>query len=273
MPVTERRGKRGAYVSYKLGFVGMMRTELESDRWGTLKKMAEMGYQGFEGDFLIGTTDAETMENRRRLNDLGLECISLQCSHYKEDQLSATISNAQRLGASYIVDGWAGPQSDDELQSLTEQLERMATHCQREGLRFLYHNHEHEFQPGFGKGQSECMFDLLYRGTEKLCFELDIAWCHFGGVDPVTLLRRCGRRIPALHVKDLADDQRRGHFSVVGIGKVNCFGAIEAAVTKGANWIIVEQDWPGLLSEYESAQASMFNIREAGLYPSLTGRI
>ena len=254
-------------MSYKIGFIGMVGQEIEADRWGTLKRMADMGYQGVEGGFLIGKTDAETEENRKRLGDLGLACIALSCSQYKEEELGTTIANAHRIGARYVVDYWAGPKNDEELRQLVVQLERMAAACEREGLRLLYHNHEHEFRPGFGEGGRECLFDLLYGRTEKLGFELDIAWCHFGGVDPVALLRRCGRRIPVLHVKDLADDQRRGHFCAIGMGKVNCFGAIEAAAAKGAEWMVVEQDRPGLLKPGESALASILNIREAGLHP------
>lgn len=252
-------------MSYKIGFIGMVREQLEADLWGTLEHMAAIGYQGIEGGSIVAESPTETEANAARLRDLGLEVVALSCSHYQEDQLPTVIENAQRIGARYIADYWAGPETDDELKALAEQLERMAAACAEAGLTFIYHNHEHEFVPRFGDKGKRTMFDVLVEETEQLRFELDIAWCHFGGVDPVNLIRRVGHRVPVLHVKDLWDDHVRGHFCAVGVGKVPCFAAIEAAAAKGTGWMVVEQDRPGRLSALEGATASILNLREAGL--------
>lgn len=254
-------------MSYKIGLIGMIGEELKADRWGTLQRMAELGYQGIEGSMLVSDDKDAMKANRQRMEDLGLETVALACSQYKEEELGQAIENAKILGATYIVTYWADPESKDETLQLAEQLERMAAACAGEGLQYLYHNHEHEFVPKFGEKGHECIWELLYDNTEKLEFELDVAWCTFGGSDPVTVIRRCGHRIPVLHVKDLSDLNIRGHFCAVGTGKVNCFGAIEAAAVQGAEWMVVEQDKPGYLTHYESATASILNIREAGLHP------
>jgi sugar phosphate isomerase/epimerase len=256
-------------MTYRIGFIGMVGEELRRDLWGTLQHMAALGYQGIEGAALVRDSATEMQENRRRLADLGMATVALSCSHQKEAELGAVIARAQALGCRYIVDYWAAPETREGVLALAEQLERMAATCAAEGVTFLYHNHEHEFVPKFGPRQAECMFDLLYANTDALRFELDVAWCHFGGSDPVAVLRRCGRRIPVLHIKDLSDDHIRGHFCAVGMGKVPCFAAMEAGAAKGTEWMVVEQDTPGHLPLFESATASILNIREAGLHPSL----
>ena len=43
--------------------------------------------------------------------------------------------------------------------------------------------------------------------------------------------------------------------------------SIEAAANRGTQWMVVEQDQPGRLTHFESATASILNIREAGLHP------
>lgn len=256
-------------MAHRIGFIGMVGPELKADLWGTLARMAELGYQGIEGgNVLIGATPAETAANRRRLEDLGLSVIALGASHYRIDQLGEAIDHALALGAGHLVDYWADPKNQDELKVLAEQLEGMAVRCREAGLRFCYHNHDHEFREGFGDKGKRTFFDALFAATEALCFEIDIAWAHFGGVDPVGLLRRCGHRVPVIHVKDLSDDRQRGHFTAVGTGKVPCFAAMEAAAAKGVEWMVVEQDSPNRLSAFESAVASIYNIREAGLHPS-----
>jgi len=255
-------------MAYKIGFIGIVKQELEADLWGTLGRMAALGYQGVETvPALVGATEQETRDNRKRLEDLGLELVAMPCSHYKEDELPQVIEQVQLLGAKYVVDYWAGPKSHEELLELAGQLERMAVRCAEAGVQFIYHNHEQEFALRFGEKGNRRMFDVLAETTEKLQFELDIAWCHFGGTDPVTMIRRYGHRIPVLHVKDLADDAARGFFSAVGVGEVDCFGAMEAAAARGTEWMVVEQDAPGRLTPMESATASILNIKEAGLYP------
>jgi sugar phosphate isomerase/epimerase len=74
-----------------------------------------------------------------------------------------------------------------------------------------------------------------------------------------------GHRIPIIHVKDLLDLNVRGRFTSVGTGLVDCYGCIEAAAAKGTKWMVVEQDRPNNLTHFESAIASIYNLREVGL--------
>lgn len=252
-------------MAYKIGLIGHIREELKKDKWGTLKNVAEMGYQGIEGGVLVSENKDQMKEDAKKMADLGLETVALSCSQNQEENLEKTIENAQILGCKYIVTYWADPQTKDEALELAEQLERMAVKCDKEGLTYMYHNHEHEFVMKLGENGKECTHEVLYDNTEKLAFELDVAWCTFGGSDPISLIRRIGHRVPVLHIKDLSDLNVRGHFCAVGCGKVNCFGSIEAAAAKGTEWMVVEQDKPQNLTHYESAMVSILNIREAGL--------
>ncbi|MFP4381418.1 MAG: sugar phosphate isomerase/epimerase family protein [Candidatus Sumerlaeia bacterium] len=252
-------------MSYKVGIIGMVGEELKKDRWGTLEKLAGFGYQGLEGAVMVSDDKNEMKENRKRLADLGMETVALSCNHHHPEKLEETIENAKILGAEYIVTYWGPAESTDQVMKMAEVLEDLAVKCEKEGLTFLYHNHEHEFEAKLGEKGRDCAFDLIYNNTEKLRFELDVAWCHFGKSDPIRLIRRCGHRIPVLHIKDLADDNIRGYFSAIGMGVVDCFGAMEAGAAKGAKWMVVEEDRPYNLTHWESAVASILNIREAGL--------
>jgi sugar phosphate isomerase/epimerase len=252
-------------MNHKIGLIGMIKEELEKDLWGTLKHMSDLGYQGIESPPLIDDDKKVMQESRKKLDDLGMETVAICCSQYNEDDLCKKIEVAKILGAKHIVSYWSGPETTDEALVLAEQFERMAVTCNKEGLDFIYHNHEHEFVSKFGEKNNECIFDIYYKNTEKLKFELDIAWCAFGGADPVQVVKRCGERIPVLHVKDLSELHTRGFFCSVGMGKVNCFETMEVAAARGVEWMVVEQDQPGRLTHYESAMASILNIREAGL--------
>lgn len=253
-------------MQYRVGIIGMIKDELEQDCQGTLRQLAEWGYEGIESPIpLIQKYEGKLAELRHMLDDLGLAVVALPCSHYKEDELPQTIRQAQALGCKFVVDYWSGPETKEEALETAAQLERMAETCAAEGLTFIYHNHEHEFIPKLGERRNECIFDIYYQNTEKLKFQLDIAWCRFAKADPVRVLRSYGERIPVMHIKDLAHDYARGHFTAVGTGIVDCYSAIEAGAAQGVEWMVVEQDKPGILSLYESAMVSIMNLREVGL--------
>jgi len=252
-------------MSYRIGLIGLVGDELKADRWGTLAMLAQYGYQGVEGGFLVGDSRQETVDNRKRLNDLGMECVALSCKHFTPELLDAAIENAHALGVEYIVTYWGPAESEEQLKRDAEVLEDMAQKCRGEGLTYCYHNHEHEFTNRFGPKGTVYALEILMENAPSLSIELDVAWCHFGGMDPVKYLRQIGSRVPIVHVKDFSDDNIRGRFTAVGTGVVNCMGCIEAAAAQGAKWMVVEQDKPNNLTGMESAIAGILNIREAGL--------
>ncbi|MES1197749.1 MAG: TIM barrel protein [Chitinophagaceae bacterium] len=67
-----------------------------------------------------------------------------------------------------------------------------------------YHAHGYEFQPYEGG----TLLDYIFKNTnpEYVSFEMDIFWIHFGGGDPVALLKKYGDRWKLMHLKDM----RRG---------------------------------------------------------------
>jgi sugar phosphate isomerase/epimerase len=132
------------------------------------------------------------------------------------------------------------------------------------GLKFCYHNHDHEFKNVFDGTRA---IDLLFANTDPKCvhFEIDVAWVTYGGEDPVAFLNAHKGRIPVIHLKDIADLSQRAKFTAVGTGAVKVKGSVEAAVANGARWVVVEQDAPNNLTGMESVQASFLNIKELGL--------
>jgi len=243
----------------------MVAEELKRDPWGTLEDLAKHGYQGVETSLPFAETVSEAKEARKRLDDLGLAAAGLSCPHRNPEKLDEAIERALALGAPHILTYWGPVESEDQLRRDAEVLEAMAAKCREADLKYCYHNHDHEFSNRFGKNGSAYAIDILLDSAPSLYLQLDIAWCQFGGADPLRYLRHRGARIPVIHVKDLQDLAVRGRFSVVGTGVVDCFGCIEAAAAQGASWMVVEQDKPNRLAHYESAVASIWNIREAGL--------
>jgi sugar phosphate isomerase/epimerase len=110
-----------------------------------------------------------------------------------------------------------------------------------------YHVHGYEFAPG----RTGTLFDDLLAAFAPRCveIELDVFWAAHGGADPVALLRRLGRRVTMLHLKDISADAGPGRpFAPdadnppLGTGRIDMQGVLRAARENGVRWYILEDE-------------------------------
>ena len=73
-----------------------------------------------------------------------------------------------------------------------------------------------------------------------LLSELDIYWTAYAQIDVVSIMKKWGKRIPLLHVKD-GNLESRIHLPI-GEGKVAIKEIIESADDETLEWLIVELD-------------------------------
>lgn len=253
--------------SHRIGIIGPPLRHPDQDRREAWAEMARWGYAGIESGSLAGETLDETKANREHLESLGLAVAGIGCSHRDPDKLASAIEHASVLGTKNITTFYGPVESEEQLIAEAEVLEGMAQQCADAGLKFCYHNHDHEFRNTFrGKGNVNAI-DILLEEAPHLFLELDIGWCHSGGVDPLYLIRRHPERIGALHLRDIGDRSPRGRFTMLGLGLTPVFGCIEAAAAHGVEWMIVEmgRNGPGSLNGFEGAVGTILNLRAAGL--------
>lgn len=247
----------------KLGLIGIIGEDAKADFWGTMHRVAEIGYQGIEGgaELLLG----DTAENVQRFHDLGLSVLTVSASReLLRDGLPQLIADAHALHSSRATVWWAPCPTYDEVLRDADLYNRAGAALKAEGITLCYHNHEQEFRNVF---DGVSALDLLAAHTDPnaLAFEIDIAWATFGGADPAAILRRFAGRVPAVHVKDLYGLETRGEFTAVGTGIVPIRTALEAAIDTNIEWAIVEQDTLRNLTAMETITASYLNLKEMGL--------
>ncbi len=259
-------------MTLKIGLIGIIGGELKEDPDGTLQEVGRVGYDGIEGGVGIASRAGLSVgELKARLEALGLESVAnggvlLPGDDEKAD---SAVQGALMLGARYVVSYWGPCEERDEVLGLAEFLDGFGARCRAEGLRFCYHNHNHEFAR-FG---DERGLDVLMANTDpaNVALELDVAWATYGGCDPGEIIRRYAGRCPLLHVKDLAEvpeggqtgneGRRETQFTEVGTGLVDVEGAVEAARECGVEWLVVEQDRMRDLEPMESIRVSYANLR------------
>lgn len=238
-----------------------VRQDVEKDLPGTLRKVAELGYTGVE---FAGYGQRKASELKSLLADLNLRPAGGHVPIDRlEKDLDAIVQFSLELQNRYIVCPWIpSDRRKDKSDWLTiaELFNSIGEKCTRSGLTFCYHNHSFEFQK-FG---DECALDLLFGATDAnfVKFEPDTYWIKHGGLDPAEYIKRYAGRCPLIHLKDMADDEKRS-FAEIGRGILDWDTIFEAAEAAGAEWYIVEQDTcPG--PPIESARSSFENLTKWG---------
>jgi sugar phosphate isomerase/epimerase len=258
-------------MGLKIGLIGIVGEEMKNDPWGTLERVAQIGYQGVEGTAgLASRTGLTVDELQMRLAGLGLKSVAQGLRlHQGETSPAESIATARSLASKYIVQYWGPCESVDQLKRQAELFDHVGAECREAGITFCYHNHNHEFAQFDGKTG----LDILMENCDprNVAVELDVAWVTYGGVDPVATIRKYAGRCPILHMKDLAvvpeggytgNEEREGtQFTEVGTGVVNTQGVVEAARECGVKWLVVEQDRMRDLAPMDSIRVSYENLK------------
>lgn len=248
----------------KIGLIGILKEEMKQDFWGTMEKLANIGYQGIEG---VGAQfmEGNVAENVKKLHALGLKVLTYSANKEQlQNDLGNIIHKAHMLETNRISVWWGPCTTKEELLKDAQTYNEVGKKLAAEGIKLCYHNHEHEFINTFNGLYG---LDILaaYTDPNYVYFELDIAWITFGGADPVEVLGRYKNRVPAIHVKDLYSLSQRGLFTAVGTGVIKVKESVQTAIDQGVEWIVIEQDELRNLTELETVTAAYLNMKEAGL--------
>ncbi|NDI36554.1 sugar phosphate isomerase/epimerase family protein [Chengkuizengella sediminis] len=241
-----------------------LREETEKDFVGTLKAVADMGYQAVE---FAGYGGIEAKEMKKVLNDLGLSAPS---SHVPIEllltQLEEQIQYSVEIEAKYIVcpylDAGTYLRGEQNLKNTLINFQKIALKCKENGLQFAYHNHDFEFEKSV---DGKYILDHIYQSVEAdlLVAELDLFWVKKAGLDPIQYLSSLKNRCPIIHVKDMTNDNRKT-FAEVGHGIIDYPSIFEMAEQMGIKYYIVEQDVCER-SPLESVKMSIDYLKSIGI--------
>ena len=108
------------------------------------------------------------------------------------------------------------------------------------GMTFHYHNHSFEFE----KSGDKTWFDIMIEESdpELFYFILDTFWVQHGGCSPEDYVKRLGKRIKILHLKDFAIQSWKQKFAPIGSGNLNWDAILSNAAEAGIPYAMVEQD-------------------------------
>lgn len=244
-----------------------VRDALAADFEGTIKAIAEMGYDGVEFAGLCGKSGKEV---KAICDKYGINPISAHVGLYDiNPDPEGAIANYADAGVKYIAIPHLGEEfrpggpKYDEFKKMVVEYSAI---CKKYGITFLYHNHDFEFQKLDGKYLIDIMYEDLPTGV--LDTEFDTCWVNVAGENPSAYITKYAGRTPVVHLKDFVmpgkkpakmyqligiddgaqdtkEDEAFG-FRPCGYGAQNFEAILEASRNSGAKWVIVEQDSPSL---------------------------
>jgi len=240
-----------------------VREELKRDPEGTVRAVAEMGYQGVEFYApYFEWSEAQTKQMRKLLDDLGIRCFSTHndSSYFSKENLPKARDLNLILGSKYVVMASSKPNPGvGGWKTVADALNAAADQLETSGLKAGYHNHRPEFTAIDGQRPME----ILAKNTKPtVMLQLDVGTCLEAGSDPVTWIRANPGRIRSLHLKDWSPEPEKGYKVLFGEGAAEWTNIFEAAESVGgAEYYLIEQEG-SRFTELDTARRCLQSFRQ-----------
>ena len=190
-----------------------------------LKTIADIGYGHVEmGDFFGKTAKAVKPE----LDELGLKVSGLWGPILDPQKRAQLVEDAGVVGIKDVITGYGQNvfENDEILKKTADELNAALDYFVPKGFTVSLHNHWWEFHTP--------RYDKLLELAPRAHLELDIYWAQCGGGKPAEYIKRYGKRIRFLHIKDGPANKREPNLDMVAVGKgdvpvADCIHAVEQA--------------------------------------------
>lgn len=227
-----------------------VRKEFEADYKNTLKRVADLGFEGveFAGFYEIKASDLKLELDRLNLKAAGSHTsYDLLCN-----QLEEVILYNKEIGNRHIVCPVCAFPTKEALDEVVVNFKKIAARLKEEGFTFSYHNHSHEFE----KIEGSYIIDKLFEEVEELLPQLDVYWVYRGDENVKDYVKKYKDKMILIHLKDGSLDGG----SALLEGNVDIKGVIEVIKDSGIQWAIVEDETP-YPNSFDSVERSIQNIK------------
>lgn len=224
-----------------------LRDEIKNDIKGTLKRLAEIGFEGVETAFWPDHISIK--EAGKILHEVGISVCSAHCELPIGEKKSQMLEIAEAFKCSRMIwHGWPEDErykTKDGINQLADIYNESSHFAKSNGLQFGIHNHWWEFKNRVeGRYAYQVLLDYL---EEDIFFELDTYWLKVAGHDPAKIVGDFGERAPMLHIKDgpakWTDNIATDPEPMVAVGKGSQnFPEVVKAANGSTAWMIVEMD-------------------------------
>ncbi len=217
-----------------------VRDALTEDFAGSMKKLADIGYQYIEA-YGLGVDgqifDMSPEEYSRIVTDTGMKIVSTHCTYFQAGEGERLRDAALTAGIPHVIIPSLSAEARKDYYKVAENLNKLGEIFNDSGLLLGYHNHDAEFK----KQGDEVALEILLNETQSdlVSFQLDLYWVVKGGADPVALIEKYPGRFCSFHVKDAAEDLEQ---TTVGTGMVDFESVFNIKGKAGITYYFVEDE-------------------------------
>jgi len=217
-----------------------VRDALKEDFAGSMKKLADIGYQYIEA-YGLGVDgqifDMSPEEYSRIVTDTGMEIVSTHGTYFQAGEGEKLRDAALTAGIPHVIIPSLSTEDQKDYHKVAENLNKLGEIFNDSGLLLGYHNHDAEFK----KQGDEVALEILLNETQPdlVSFQLDLYWVVKGGADPVALIEKYPGRFCSFHVKDAAEDLEQ---TTVGTGIVDFESVFNIKGKAGITYYFVEDE-------------------------------
>lgn len=243
-----------------------VRDDMKKDPLGTLKALADMGYQYVEHANYINRKfyGYSAAEFKKILDGHGLKMLSghtvMGKDHWdasKKDFTDAwkyTVEDAAIVGQQIVISPWLDEslrKNMDDMKRYMEVFNKSGELCKKSGMRFGYHNHNFEFSQSL---DGKKIYDIILDNTDPalVAQQLDMGNLYGTGADAYEIVKKHPGRFLSMHVKDeikaAKGEMGDGYEStVLGMGVANTKAITDLGKKSGGtlHFIIEQESYQG----------------------------
>ena len=229
---------------------------------GVLQMLGKLGYSQVEG---FGGVYDDPKACRAELDKNGL---AMPTGHFSIDALEKDFDGVRKiadvLGVTLLICPYLLPEQRPAdaagWRGFGERLAKVGEMAKKAGYGFAWHNHDFEFK---ALADGSVPQDHILSAAPDIGWEMDLAWVVRGGADPLPWIEKHGKRIVAVHVKDIAkpgEGLDEDGWSDVGHGTIDWAGLIKTLRAKSAaKYFVMEQDNPNDIERF--ARRSIASVK------------
>jgi len=237
--------------------------QTEEDIRESFQKMRKYGYtQGQTAGCAIPYADFGRIAREEGIEIVGThDDFALMVNDFEQ-----ALENHKLLGTTNMGTGGQGYETLADVERFIEQANMVGEKAAKNGMKFTYHNHSHEF---YRWNNGKTTMDMLVEGLnpETTSFVLDTYWVQHGGADVRYWIEKLAGRIDILHLKDMKrimpkDNTPVQQITEIGNGNLSWDLILDTADKCGVKYYVVEQDCNWKVNCFASIKSSADYLKQ-----------